>query len=144
MKQLADKGRSDRVFLVGDWMWLKLHAYRQMSVQRRTNEKLGPKYFGPFQVVDKIGPVAYKLNLPESSQIHPTIHVFQLKAFVGTLPSQPFIPNWLQGTNTTDSKVPIKVLARKMVKRRNASAMQYLVQWDGYLRTRPAGNTPIC
>lgn len=130
MKQLADKRRTDRVFQVGDWVWLKLQAYRQMSVQRRTNVKLEPKYFGPFQVVDKIGPVAYKLHLPEYSQIHPTIHVSQLKAFVGSLPAQPYIPSWLQGTNTTDSRVPIKVLARKIVKRRNAAAVQYLVQWD--------------
>jgi len=36
---------------------------------------LGPKHFGPFQVVDKIGPIAYKLNLPKSSQIHPTVHM---------------------------------------------------------------------
>ena len=48
-----------------------------------------------------------------------------------TLRAQPFIPNWLQGTNTANSKVPIKVLARKMVKRRNAAIVQYLVQWDG-------------
>lgn len=34
MKELADKGRSDRVFLVGDWVCSKLQAYRQMSVQR--------------------------------------------------------------------------------------------------------------
>ena len=31
-KQLADKGRIDRVFQVGDWIWLKLQAYRQMTV----------------------------------------------------------------------------------------------------------------
>ena len=93
--------------------------------------KLEPKYFGPFQVLDKIGPVAYKFSLPESAQIHPTVHVSQLKAFVGTLPALPYIPTWLQGTNTANSRVPIKVLARKIVKRRNAAAVQYLVQWEG-------------
>jgi len=82
-------------------------------------------------VIDKIGPVAYKLNLPEIAQIHPTVHVSQLKAFVGTLPALPYIPTWLQGTNTTEARIPIKVLARRMVKRRNVAAVQYLVQWDG-------------
>jgi len=131
MKQLADKGRSDRVFQLGDWVWLKLQAYRQMSVQHRTNVKLEPKYFGPFQVLDKIGPVAYKLNLAASAQIHPTVHVSQLKAFVGTLPTLPCIPAWLQGTDTIVPRRPVKILARKMVKRRNAAVVQYLVQWQG-------------
>jgi len=42
MKQLADKGRTDRKFKVGDWVWVKLQAYKQASVQQRTNVKLGP------------------------------------------------------------------------------------------------------
>ena len=131
MKQLADKGKTNRVFQVGDWVWLKLQAYRQMSVQNKTRVKLEPTYFGPFQVLDKIGLVAYKLNLPESAQIHPTVNVSQLKAFVGTLPALPYIPTWLQGTNTAEARVPINVLARRIVKRRNVAAIQYLVQWDG-------------
>ena len=64
-------------------------------MQERTNVKLGPKYFDPFQVVDTIGPIAYKLNLLEIAQIHPTVHVSQLKAFVGTLPNEPYVPAWL-------------------------------------------------
>ena len=131
MKQLADRGRTDRVFQVGDWVWLKLQPYRQVSVQNRTNVKLKPKYFGPFQVLDKIGSVAYKLNLPKPVKIHPTVHVSQLKAFRGTLPALPYIPAWLQGTNTAVVRTPIKVLARRVVKRRNAAAVQYLVQREG-------------
>ena len=132
MKQIADRGRSDRKFQIGDWVWLKLQNYRQVSVQQRTNMKLGPKYCGPFQVVDTIGPVAYKLNLPEAAQIHPTIHVSQLKAFIGPLPSEPYIPAWLQGSHSAAFKVPHKVLARRIVKRKNAATVQYLVQWEGF------------
>ena len=127
MKQLADKGRFDRVFQVGDWVWPKLQAYRQMSVQYRAGVKLEPKYFGPFQVVDMIGPVAYKLKLPDSAQIHPTVHVSQLKGFVGTLPAFPYIPAWLQGTHSSVARLPIKILARRIMKRRKVAAVQYLI-----------------
>ena len=115
MKQLADKGRTDRVFQLADWVWLKLQAYRQSSVQHRNNTKLGPKYFGPFQILDRIGMVAYKLNLPTSAQIHPTVHVSQLKPFKGTLPQLPYIPDWLQASNTEHLQIPEKILARRMV-----------------------------
>ena len=131
-KQLAAKGRTDRKFQVGDWVWLKLQAYKQASVQQRTNVKLGPKYFGPLQVVDTIGSVAYKLNFPKTAQIHPTVHVSQLKAFVGTLPNEPYIPAWIQGSHSEAVKVPLKVLARRVVKRKNAAAVQYLGQWKGF------------
>ena len=131
MKQLADKGRTDRVFQVGDWVWLKLQAYRHVSVQHRAGVKMEAKYFGPFQVLDKIGPVAYKLKLPESAQIYHTVHVSQLKAFVGTLPTLPYIPAWLQGTDSSVARSPSKILARRIVKRRNATAVQYLVQKEG-------------
>jgi len=70
--------------------------------------------------------------LPAAAQIHPTVHVSQLKAFRGTLPSLPYIPTWLQGTETAVLRTPLKILARKLVKRKNAAAVQYLVQWEGF------------
>ncbi|KAA8530919.1 hypothetical protein F0562_005622 [Nyssa sinensis] len=58
MKQQADKHRSKRVFAVGDWVYLKLQPFKQVSLALRKNVKLAPKYFGPFQILQKLGPVA--------------------------------------------------------------------------------------
>jgi hypothetical protein len=71
IKQQADKSRSERQFAVGDWVYLKLQPYVQASLAPRSNQKLAFKFFGPFQVLDKIGAVAYKLALPASTFIHP-------------------------------------------------------------------------
>lgn len=59
----------------------------------RKSLKLTPRFYGPFPIVQKVGPVAYKLQLPPMAAIHPKFHVSQLKrklgqrhAFLPTLP----------------------------------------------------------
>lgn len=79
MKVQADKKRSRRVFAEGDWVYLKIQPYVQTSLAHRSDRKLGFRYFGPFQVLQRIGVVAYKLKLPAGCAIHPVIHVSQLK-----------------------------------------------------------------
>ena len=132
MKMLADQHRTEKLLQIGDWVWLKLQSYQQVSVSHRSNQKLGPKYFGPFMIIDKVGSIAYKLALPPEASIHPTMHVSQLKPFHGSLPHQPYIPEWMRGLNIAPGLTPHKILARGMVKRQNRPAVQYLVQWVGH------------
>jgi transposase InsO family protein len=75
MKHQADKNRTDRVFQVGDFEFLKLQPYIQSTVAPRAHHKLLFKYFGPYQVLERVGQSAYRLQLPPSSRIHPVIHV---------------------------------------------------------------------
>ena len=61
MKRQADKGRLERTFAVGDMVYLKLQPYIQSSLVSHSNNKLSFWFFGPFQILEKIGDVAYKL-----------------------------------------------------------------------------------
>lgn len=83
MKQTANQTRSDRNFNMGDWIFLKFHPYSQHSMRTRQKRKLKPMYFGSFQLLDWIGAIAYMLDLSNTTLIHSTIHLSQLKLVQG-------------------------------------------------------------
>lgn len=88
MIQQVNSKRRDKEFAEGDWVYLKLQPYRQVSVHRRSSQKLAKRFYRPFRILHRIGPVAYELELPSTARIHPVFHVSLLKPCIKTPDTQ--------------------------------------------------------
>ncbi|KAD3641199.1 hypothetical protein E3N88_30423 [Mikania micrantha] len=78
-KSYADKRRRPIEFEVGDQVLLKVSPWKGV-IRFRKRGKLSPRFIGPFQIIARVGKVAYRLDLPdELSGIHPTFHVSHLR-----------------------------------------------------------------
>ena len=82
-KQYADEHIEERTFKVYYLVYLRLHPYKQTSLKGNGTKNLKPRYYGPYKVIQKIGEVAYELELPEGSKIHNVFHVSCLKKYIG-------------------------------------------------------------
>ena len=83
MKKYADQHRRALEFQIGDKVLLKLTPQILKKVSSKTRHRgLIPKFEGPFEVIKKVGEVAYMLKLPERLKLHPTFHVSFLKPYI--------------------------------------------------------------
>ncbi|XP_047309901.1 uncharacterized protein LOC124913355 [Impatiens glandulifera] len=125
MKQQQDKKRKDVTLQVGSWALVKLQPYRQRSIQKLFH-KLSPKYFGSFEVLERIGEVAYKLELGTDTKIHNVFHVSQLKSFQGTPATIENIPQLSTQPNMND-----KIVGEQDIMVHGKMKKQLLINWDG-------------
>jgi hypothetical protein len=107
---------------------VKLQPYRQHSAALRKNQKLSMRYFGPFNIIAKVGTVAYKLELPPTSKIHNVFHVAQLKQFKGSN-DEPYIPLPLTTSEIGPTFQPTKILDTRVIMQGSSQIPQVLIQW---------------
>ena len=112
-------------FAVHDWVWLRLLNRNTHSLLHGPKSKLSPRYAGPFQVIEKIGDVAYRLRLPAGARIHDVFHVGVLKPFHGNPPvSTPPLPPLQDGRLLQQ---PAKILKSQL----RRGVWHVLVHWSG-------------
>ena len=81
-RSYADNRLRDLQFEIGDRVFLKISPWKGVLTFGRRG-KLSPRYIGPYEIVSKVGPVAYKLKLPPKlSRIHDTFHVSMLRKYI--------------------------------------------------------------
>jgi hypothetical protein len=80
-KVYADKNKTTREFKVGEHVLLKVKP-RKSSLKLGSCTKMAARFYGLFEILDRIGPVAYMLALPASMNVHNVFHVSLLNKYV--------------------------------------------------------------
>ncbi|KAJ9544791.1 hypothetical protein OSB04_024498 [Centaurea solstitialis] len=129
-KNYVDNRRKPLEFQVGDKVLLKVSPWKGL-IRFGKKGKLSPRFVGPFEVIERIGPVAYRLDLPiELSSIHDTFHMSNLKKCLSeetiVLPLEEIqIDEQLRA-----AEEPIEILDREIKQLRRSKIPIVKVRWN--------------
>jgi hypothetical protein len=135
MKKFYDAHHLPKSFTVGDQVYLRLH--KGYSIPTVVNKKLSPQYAGPFEILERIGRLAYRLKLPPHWEVHPVISIAHLEpyhkdAFNRPRPDHPdtiFVEGDGDGYQSFEVE---RLIDKRVVTRRGKQEIDYLVRWKGY------------
>ncbi|GJU41817.1 putative reverse transcriptase domain-containing protein [Tanacetum coccineum] len=129
-KSYADLKRKLMEFQVGDRVMLKVSPWKGV-VRFGKRGKLNPRYVGPFKVLEKVGSVAYKLELPQGlSRVHNTFHVSNLKKCYSDEP----LAMPLEGIHIDDKlqfvEDPVEIMEREIKRLKRSRIPLIKVRWN--------------
>jgi hypothetical protein len=81
LKVAKDKKITRKEFKVGDHMYLRVKP-KNISLRMGTCSKLAPRYYGLFEVLERVGLISYRLDLPPTIRSHNVFHVSLLNKYV--------------------------------------------------------------
>ena len=124
-KSYADRRRKDLEFSVGQMVFLKVSPMK--GVMRFGKKgKLSPRYIGPFEVLHKVGAVAYRLALPPAlAAIHPVFHVSLLRRYLADESHVLEYQEVQLDENLTFEERPVRILDRQ-VRRLRSKEIAYV------------------
>ena len=128
-KSYADLHRRDESFNVGDHVFLRVSPWKGVTRFGKRG-KLNPRFIGPFEILDRIGTVAYRLALPPSmSRIHNVFHISMLRKYVKDPNHVIELEPDVIAEDLTYEEVPVKILDKKEQILRSKVIPQVKVLW---------------
>ena len=132
-KSYADKRRKDLEFEVRDRVFLKLSPWKGV-VRFGKRGKLSPRYIGPFEIVERIGSVAYRLDLPEElSRDHNVFHISMLRKYISDPSHVLEAPEIELRDDLSYEEQPVRILGREEKELRNKRISLVKVLWRNHL-----------
>ncbi|KAA0053211.1 pol protein [Cucumis melo var. makuwa] len=122
----------DLEFDMGDMVFLKV-APIKVVLRFEKKRKLSPRFIGPFEILERIGPVTYRLALPPSfSVVHDVFHVSMLRKYVADLTHVVDFGPLQISEDLSFAEQPIEILAKEVKKLRNREISLVKVLWQNY------------
>ena len=128
-KSYADNRRKELEFEVDDLVFLKVALWKEM-IRFQKRGKLNPRYIGPFRIIERIGPIAYRLELPsEMSRIHNVFHVSMLRKYVSDPSHVLEAPSIELNEDLSFEVQPVGIVDQEIKELRNKVILMVKVLW---------------